>query len=395
MHKGMAKMDLGLFVALLLMLGFGIVLVYSSSFALAEQRFGGPGFFVARQTVRALLALAGFMVFINVDYHFWGRLSNLGYLAAVILLVAVLALPDSFAVNGAKRWIALGSFKFQVSDFARIALILFVARHTEQAGNDIKDFKTFLRQIGMILPVCVLILLEPNFSTSSIIGLIAVTMLFLGGARGLHMFACTAAVLPAALLVAIRMPHSRIRLLEYLNRGDNPQTIGYQAYQSLIGLGNGGMFGVGIGRGEQKFFYLPEPHTDFVISILGEEIGFLGLMAVASVFVFIVYRGMKIAAEAPDKTGQLTAFGFTFAVAVYALLHAAVAAGLLPTTGIPLPFISYGGMSLIFTMCSMGIVLNISSQTRYGRMAGTEPFTRRSGRTGERARKIACIATGR
>ena len=162
------------------------------------------------------------------------------------------------------------------------------------------------------------------------------------------------------------MPHSKQRIVNFIHGQDSLQALGYQAYQSIIGLGNGGLFGVGIGKGEQKYFYLPEPHTDFVLSILGEEIGFVGLMMVAAVFGFIIYRGMNIALKAPDRTGQLMAFGFTFAIAMYALLHAGVAVGLVPTTGVPLPFISYGGMGLIFTVCSMGIVLNISGQSRFG-----------------------------
>ena len=364
--KGMARMDMGLFVALLLMLGFGIVLVYSSSFALAEQRFGGSEFFFARQMVRALFALAGFMVFINVDYHLWGRLSNMGYLMAVILLLMVLALPESQAINGAKRWVSIGTLKFQVSDFARMMLILFLARHGEEAGNDIKKYQVFLKQVGTVMIICVLILFEPSFSTSAIIGLIGITMLFMTGARVMHMAGIVAAAVPVAVLIAVKMPHSRLRILKFIHRHDDLQSLGYQAYQSLIGLGNGGLFGVGIGKGEQKFFYLPEPHTDFVISILGEEIGFIGLMVVASIFAFIIYRGMRISLQAPDKQGQLMAFGFSFVIAVYALMHASVAVGLMPTTGVALPFISYGGMSLIFMVCSMGIVLNISSQSRFG-----------------------------
>jgi cell division protein FtsW len=198
---------------------------------------------------------------------------------------------------------------------------------------------------------------------------------------------------PCAISAAWIMPHSRRRLIEFLQRndhvntiGNHAQTMGYQAYQSLIGLGNGGLFGVGIGKGEQKFFYLPEPHTDFVISILGEEIGFIGLMVVVAAFAFVVYRGMNIARRAPDKTGQLMAFGFTFTIALYALLHAAVAVGLLPTTGIPLPFISYGGMSLVFMLCSMGIVLNISSQSTYGMFAGGVNPSRRLGRNDKKGR---------
>ncbi|MBN1576731.1 MAG: cell division protein FtsW [Chitinispirillaceae bacterium] len=366
MSRGMARMDVGLFVAVLMILGFGIVLVYSSSFALAEQRFGGSEFFFARQMLRALLALAGFMVFINVDYHLWSRMSNLGYAVAVILLLIVLALPDSAAINGSKRWLAIGTFKFQVSDIARMALILFIARHAEQAGVDIKKHTVYLKLIAQIVVICVLILAEPDFSTSSIIGLIGITMLFMAGARVVHLVGLVGTALPAALLVAWRMPHCWERIEKFIAGLGNIQALGYQAYQSIIGLGNGGLFGVGIGKGEQKFFYLPEPHTDFVISILGEEIGFIGLMVVAAVFAFIVYRGMHIARKAPDKTGQLMAFGCTFTIAIYALLHAAVAVGMMPTTGIPLPLISYGGMGLVFTVCSMGIVLNISSQSRFG-----------------------------
>ncbi len=376
-------MDMGLFVALLLMLGFGIVLVYSSSFALAEQRFGGSEFFFSRQMVRALLALAGFMVFINVDYHVWGRMSNMGYVIAVVLLVVVLMLPDSGAINGAKRWLSIGPFKFQVSDFARMALILFIARHAEQAGAEIKKYQVYLKLVGQIMIVCLLIVKEPSFSVAAILGLIGITMVFMAGARVMHLFGLVLVALPAAVWVAVKMHHSSDRIHDFLQSRESIHVLGYQTYQSLIGLGNGGLFGVGIGKGEQKFFYLPEPHTDFVLSILGEEIGFIGLMIVVAVFAFIVYRGMKIALQAPDKTGQLLAFGFTFTIAIDALLHACVAVGLLPTTGVPLPFISYGGMSLVFMVCSMGIVLNISSQSRYGMVAGEIDPVRRLYRMSE------------
>lgn len=369
MSKGMARMDFGLFIALLLLLGFGIVLVYSSSFALAQLRFGGSEFFVARQTVRALLALASFMLFINVDYHLWGKLSNLAYVGAVVLLIAVLVVPGGQAINGAKRWLAIGPLSFQVSDLARMALVLYIARAVEQSGTAIKNYQVFLRILGAIGIICVLVLIEPGFSTSVIIGLIGVSMLFIAGSKVLHLGGLVLVALPVAALVAMKMPHSRLRLIGFYHMATSKESFGYQAYQSLIGLGNGGLWGVGLGRGEQKFFYLPEPHTDFVISILGEEIGFVGLMLVAAVFTFVIYRGMRIAQQAPDKMGQLMAFGFTFAIALYALLHAGVCAGLLPTTGVPLPFISYGGMSLIFMMSSMGILLNISSQTRFGMVA--------------------------
>lgn len=360
----MAQVDMSLFAAVLLLLGFGIVLVYSSSFAVAEHKFGGSDFFLVRQSVRALLALTGFMLFINIDYHVWGKLGNLIYVFALVLLGIVLLLPDTSVVNGAKRWLTVGPVSFQVSDFARMALILVIARNCANAGSEIREWKVFVKNCIVIGIVCGMILLEPNFSTALILGTIGLSMMFLSGARFAHIASLALAFVPIAIYLVLGTPYRRARWLGYVNMAEKKESIGYQAYQSLIGLGNGGLFGVGLGKGEQKFFYLPEPHTDFAISILGEEIGFLGLMVVGALFVFVVYRGMRISLQASDKLGQIMAFGFTLVIALYGLMHAFVGTGLIPTTGIPLPFLSYGGMSLVFMMSSMGIVLNISSKTR-------------------------------
>lgn len=374
-------MDFGLFAALLLMLGFGLVLVYSSSFAIGLETVkfkNSSEYFVSRQMIRALLALAGFMVFVNVDYHAWGKMSSIAYLGAVIMLVVVLLVPGDTAIKGAKRWLSFGPLTFQVSDIARMALVLFIARKCDDAGTEVRSMSFFLRMVGMIGVIGVLILVEPGFSTSSIVILISLSTLFMAGVKMGHLALLGVAAVPVLAIAAVKMNHSHLRLVEFFNRHGSLENMGYQAYQSVIGLGNGGLFGVGIGKGEQKFFYLPEPHTDFVLSILGEEIGFIGLMVIFAVYAFIVYRGMKIATEAPDRMGQLMAFGFTFAIAVNMLLHTGVAVGLLPTTGVALPFISYGGMSLIFMVCSMGIVLNISSQSRYAAAPAEKP--RRAGR---------------
>ncbi len=365
------SLDRPLFAALLLMLGFGIVLVYSSSFALSQHRYGGPDFYLARQSIRALLAIACFMICINVDYHQWGRVSGIAYLAAVALLASLLFLPAHHAVNGARRWLTLGPVQFQVSDFARLALILFLARKCEEAKTDLQQPRVFIKLLAITGLICGLVLAEPNFSTAAIIGSIALAILFISGARFWHLCALVLSVIPVAALLVLRTPYRRARISGYLNFSNHQNDIAYQTYQSLVGLGNGGLFGVGLGKGEQKFFYLPEPHTDFIVSILGEEIGFIGLLAVLAVFAFIVCRGMRIALNAPDRMGRVMAFGFTAAVALYAVINASVASGLIPTTGVPMPFLSYGGMSLIFTMCSMGIVLNISSRSS-DRMVFTE-----------------------
>ena len=359
MNNRMARMDIGLFIAVLVLLGFGIVFVYSSSFAVAQQRFGGSDFFLARQTIRALLAIASFMIFINVDYHIWGRLSNLFYVASIILLVIVLFLPE---INGARRWISIGQFSFQVSDFSRMALIMVLARNCESAGDEIKNWNVLSKILLKTGIVCGLILLEPNFSTALILALIGLMMLFLSGARFIHLATLAVSTIPVMFVLVLKTPYRKARITGFLNIISEQSNLGYQAFQSLIGLGNGGIFGVGLGKGEQKFFYLPEPHTDFMISILGEETGFIGLLIIISIYAFIIFRGMKISLNAPDRMGQLMSFGFTSVITLYLLFHAAVGTGLVPTTGIPLPFLSYGGISLIFMMSSVGILLNISSQ---------------------------------
>lgn len=363
MNARQGTMDWPLFAAIMFMLGFGIVLVYSSSFAFSQHKYGAADVLLARQSIRAVLAIACFMVCINVDYHFWGRWSGIAYLAAIVLLGALMILPEGHAINGARRWLSIGPLQFQVSDFARMALILFLARKCEQIGPELKNGRIFTRQLVIVGIICGLVLIEPNFSTSAIIGIIALAMLFVSGARVWHLALIALSLVPVAVLLVLRTPYRFKRLAGFLDMSSRKSDIGYQAYQSLVGLGNGGLIGVGIGKGEQKNFYLPEAHTDFIFSILGEEIGFIGVMAVLAVLGFIVYRGMRIARNAPDRMGQLLAFGFTFAVAVYAVLNASVASGLVPTTGVPLPFLSYGGMSLVFTMASMGIVLNISGCT--------------------------------
>ena len=358
------RMDIGIFVASLVMLGLSIVLVYSSSFAVAQNKFGGPDYFLARQVIRAALALGCFMVCMNVDYHFWGKHSRFAYILAIVLLAYVLLIPSHHAIHGAKRWITIGFIQFQASELALMVLVVLFASRLEATGEEIRAPKQLLQYLLKIGILCVLIILEPNFSTASIVGIIGLLLLFVAGARFWHLAALLLVFLPTAAVVAASAPYRRHRIMGYLHMSDHKGDIGYQAFQSLVGLGHGGLFGVGLGQGGQKYFYLPEPHTDFVFSILGEEIGFVGLVVVLLLFGFMIYRGIKIALNAPDKSGQLMAFGFTFILGIYVVVHACVNTGLIPTTGIPLPFLSYGGMSLIFFMSAMGLILNISGQSK-------------------------------
>jgi cell division protein FtsW len=365
MSKGV-KMDIWLFAATLLLLGLGIVLVYSSSFAVAYGKNIGANYFLFRQVTRALIAVVLFTFFINVDYRFLSKYSGLIYLCAVALLIGVLFLPESHAANGARRWIKLLGVRFQVSDFARMALIVFLAKKCAGDAVDFNNWRTLIPHYISVGVVCVLVVMEPDFSTAVIIAGISFAMLFAAGARPRHILGTLLALLPVAAILIKSAPYRMKRMLGFLNMQDHSHDAGYQVTQSLLGLGRGGLFGVGLGKGEQKYFYLPEPHTDFILSVMGEEFGFVGVMAVFLIFAFIVYRGLNISLNAPDKTGQLMAFGFTTAIAAYMLIHASVVTGLLPPTGIPMPFLSYGGMSLIFMMSSVGILLNISSQIETG-----------------------------
>lgn len=372
MKTKLSRIDFGLLAAVLVMLGVSIVMVYSASFAVAQSKYGGADFFLMRQAVRAALALGCFMVFINVDYHFWGKKSAVAYVAVIVLLVYVLVAPASHAIHGARRWISLGFVQFQVSELALLVLVAMLASQLSDDGEGVKDGKKFLGYLVKIGIVCGLIGLEPNYSTASLVGFLGICILFVAGARMSHLAALLGAAVPLAVMAAFGAGYRRHRIMAFLHNSDHRGDIGYQAYQALIGLGNGGLFGVGIGQGGQKYFYLPEPHTDFVYSIVGEELGFVGAVAVLLLFAFMVYCGIRIARRAPDTMGRLMAFGFTFVLAIYALIHAAVNVGLIPTTGIPMPFLSYGGMSLLFTMSSMGILLNISSQA--GTMPRLQPY---------------------
>jgi cell division protein FtsW len=370
-------MDMGLFIATLALLGIGIVLVYSSSFAVAHRNFGGSDFFLFRQLTRALIALVCFTFFINIDYHKWGKYCGVIFIAAVALLLYLFFLPDSYAINGAKRWITLFGVRFQVSDFARMALIMMLAKKCGEENVDFGNWRTLIRFYVYIGIIAVLVILEPDFSTTMIILATTFGILFVAGAKVIHLLATAALAVPVAVVMVLRTPYRMRRLLGHLNLEERSGDLGYQVTQSLLGFGRGGVFGAGLGKGEQKYFYLPEPHTDFILSTLGEEFGFVGVMIVFLIFAFIVYRGFRISLKAPDRMGQLMAFGFTFVIALYLLVHSAVGTGLVPPTGVPMPFLSYGGMSLIFTMSSMGILLNISSQIDHGAVPATAPAARK------------------
>ena len=357
------KADLLVIFITFFLVNCGIVFVYSSSFAIAELRHGAASFFLSQHVIRGVIALVFFFLFIKVDYHILGKLSMFFYCGAAILLF-ILLLPHNDAVKGARRWLQIGSLAFQVSDFARLAVIFVIAKDVETSGSHIRECKCFIKTFIKILLICGLILLEPNFSTAFIFVFLGVAMLYSAGARISHILLSLAVLIPTGVFFAFAKGYRLERIKSFVSMFTKGGGLGYQLDQSLIGLGHGGLWGVGIGQGEQKYFYLPEPHTDFAFSNLGEEIGFIGLFVIIILFVILVYRGMKIALSAPDRMGQTMAFGISLVLGIYMLVHAYVNTGIIPTTGVPLPFLSYGGVSLIFSLSSIGILINISSQSK-------------------------------
>jgi len=346
------------------LIGIGLVMVYSASLEVAKVRFHSSSFFLGKQVFRILFALAFFFITLNIDYHWFGERYRTFIILSVILLLVLLVSNNVVAIKGARRWISLFGVSIQPSDLAKTALLIYMAQILSRSEKALQDggLEPLLSMLMLPAAVGLLILLQPNFSTACIISAVIGVMLFIGGLRMRYVAAIGAMAIPAAIILVLKAPYRMARLMAFMD--PNSHTASYQATQSLIGLGSGGLFGVGLGESSQKLFFLPEPYTDFVFSILGEEFGFLGIVAVFFLFGVLLYRGYKIAIAAPDKFGFYLASGITVMMGLYLFVHAGVVSVIFPTTGIPLPFISYGGSNLLFNMIAMGILLNISGQSK-------------------------------
>jgi len=353
--------DYILLIIIFVLLAFGIIMVFSSSYIMAYKWYNNSFYFFIRQAFYALIALIVFFISMNIDYHFWQKIA-IPVLIISILLLTIIYFPG-FAryVRGARRWLSIGPFSFQPSELAKFALILYIAdcltRKKARVG-------TFIRGILPVFIVTVLIFLlileQPDFSTAIIIIGCSFIMLFIGGSKITQLFSLIILLLPAGLLMALGEDYRRIRLLSFLNPWEDPLKSGFHIIQSLLALGSGGLTGVGIAESRQKFFYLPDQHTDFIFSIIGEELGFIGAFIVIMFFIIFLWRGFLISIKAKDNFGLLLAAGITSMIVFQAIINISVVTKLIPTTGITLPFISYGGSSLIVNMLCCGILLNIS-----------------------------------
>ncbi|MBV8516053.1 MAG: putative lipid II flippase FtsW [Acidobacteria bacterium] len=356
--------DTSLFGAATLIVVIGLVMIYSASAMLATQRFGhGASYFFMRQLV-FLAAGAMAMVFLmNVNPALLQDRRVLYTGLGAIGLFLIVALFQS-PINGTHRWIVLPWFQLQPSEFAKPAIVLFLASFLARREERINDLTTTILPVGFILALFAgLILLGRDFGTATTLVLVAAGMIFAAGIAWRYVALIGIALVPVAGYFALSAAYRRERVLTFLNPEADPLDKGFQALQSLIALGTGGLSGLGIGNGRQKLFFLPEPHTDFIFSIIGEELGFLGAIALLALFGFLAWRGFRIARDSQDRFAFYAALGCTLMIAVQALVNVSVALCLLPTKGLPLPLVSYGGSSLIASLIAVGLLLNFSQQS--------------------------------
>ncbi len=354
------KSDRVLFLTTILLVGLSVVMVYSASAPMALERYGRATYFLVRQTMWSMLGLAMLGLIMRVDYRTYREpvfiWTCLGSVA--VALVAVLFMP---AVNNARRWFGVAGIGVQPSELAKLAAIFFIAALLERRRHRINDLGYALVPIGIVVVgLIALILLEPDFGTAVSVLLIASVMVFAAGLDYRYIIGAALVAFPGVYLLVMGTAYRRQRVFAFLDPWRDPLGAGFQIIQSLIAVGTGGVWGKGLMNGVQKLFYLPEPHTDFIYSVIAEELGLVGATAVLLCFCVVTWRGIRIATQAPDTFGAFLALGLTTMVAAQAFINVSVVLGLMPTKGIPLPFVSNGGSSLLINLVGMGILLNVS-----------------------------------
>ena len=356
------SVDHGLVVIILALLAFGLVMVFSASSASAHYIQGDATYFFKRQFLWAVLGLISMFVVSKIPYKIIYRYTNLIFTISVVLLLLVLVAGKE--INGAKRWLGIGSAVFQPSEIAKLSIILFLAKSISQNPKSIYKFKEgFLKYMLIIVGMAAIVLIEPHMSGAMVIGLVGCAVLFVAGFKGIYFALMGSCALPAVLALAVLSPYRLKRVTSFLHPFEDKLGDSWQIVQSLYAIGSGGLFGLGLGQSRQKFLYIPEPQTDFIFAIICEELGFIGAMLVMVLFAILIWKGILIARKAPDTFSSLTVAGITALIAIQVLLNIAVVTSTMPVTGIPLPFFSYGGTSLMILLTEIGIVLNISRYT--------------------------------
>lgn len=362
-----APFDYVLAAAALFLTAVGVVMVYSASTITAEQTLGKPYYFLERQLAWAVVSVAAMTWVSRLDYNRLREWLAPLYAGTVVLLAAALFFHP---ISGARRWIRLGPLSLQPAEFAKLTSVLFLASYLDRRHSKLgSPLHGLALPLGVVGAMLLLIGKEPDLGTPTLMFAVALLVLFVAGARVRWIFAAVAAAVPVVVEELWRKPYRRARLMTFLAPFENIKGAGYQLAQAILAVGSGGWFGKGLGGSQLKLSYLPKPHTDFIFPVLCEELGLFGALVVLGLFATILVRGVQIARRAPNLFGTLLACGITFTIVLQAFFNVAMAIGLLPTKGIPLPFLSFGGSSLLSTLLGVGILLSISRQASAGAAA--------------------------
>jgi cell division protein FtsW len=343
----------------------GIVMVLSASSVLSITTYGSAWYFFERQLIWTVLGAIAFYVALRIDYRRWRDWTQPLLFVTTAMLVLVLVPHFGIYVAGSRRWLGIGSWRFQPTELAKLALVLFAADLLTRREHDMHDWRTTLRPVLVAVVVLGgLIFLEPDLDSAVLLAVIASAILLVAGARVRHLASISALGMGAFLVLALSASYRRARLLTFLHPSAAAANGGYQLVQSLIALGSGGVRGVGLGAGHAKWLFLPNAHTDFIFAVIGEELGLIGTLAVLGLFGAFAVLGIRAARRAPDRFGTLLATGITVWVVAQAAVNIGGVVGLLPVSGVPLPFVSFGGSALVFTMLATGILTNVARQGR-------------------------------
>jgi len=356
------RIDWYLFISIIALMLFSLAVVYTASSTISELKTGSTETLFLSHLGKIVIGIFAMIVVSGIDYNKYKRFTKPALFIGILLLVFVLVGGSS--AKGASRWISIGGISIQPSEFAKFAMIFHFAAMLEKKQEVIKDFESgFVPFIVWTLVICILIALQPNFSTMIVIFMISFAMMFIGNVNLLYLIYTGIIGIVLAGVYAVSAPYRMARIQAYLG-GDEAggEAVSYQLKQALIAIGNGGVSGVGVGQSRQSHMFLPESYGDFIFSIIGEEFGFIGLFFVIAIFGFIFYRGMQIARKAPNAFGYFLSVGIVVTFSIYVFVNAGVNTGLLPTTGLPLPFISFGGTAIIIYSIAIGVLLNISKQ---------------------------------
>jgi cell division protein FtsW len=348
------------------LLAIGLIMVYSASAIWAEYKFHDSFFFAKRQLLFAGVGIAAMFFIMNIDYWTWRDWSKVLLIVCFVLLVLVLIPGIGMVRNGSRSWIGVGAFSIQPSEFMKLAMIAFLAKYLSENQKNITSFKRgLLPALALVFAAFGMIMLQPDLGTGTVMVGTCIAMIFVAGARISHFIGLGVLGLAGFAALILSAPYRIKRITSFLNPWEDPLGSGFQIIQSLYAIGPGGLFGLGLGQSRQKFFYLPEPQTDFIFAILAEELGFIGGSLVLLLFSLLLWRGVRIALGAPDLYGSFLAIGIISMVAIQVMINIGVVTGLMPVTGITLPFLSYGGSSLTLMLMAIGVLLNISKHARY------------------------------